>query len=151
MVLKRLRYFPVLLLILEAAGCGGGQKTQLPISISIVPQKAAIAAGRAIQFAASVANCLYSTGMILQIDEQAKTATFAFHSPAPYSSWGGSAQALKNGNLEYTVSSVPTATGTSQINEVTQGTPSQTVWQLKVGSNAYRALRMSSLYPGIQW
>ena len=40
----------------------------------------------------------------------------------------------------------------SAIFEVTKTTPPQTVWQMQItGQYAYRAFRMPSLYPGVQW
>jgi hypothetical protein len=41
----------------------------------------------------------------------------------------------------------------SEVDEVkTTGDTPQTVWQLKTtGTNLYRASRLPSLYPGVQW
>jgi len=101
----------------------------------------------------SAASCLYSTATVLDIDEQAMTATFAIHDVSPpYSSWGGNAEVLENGNLEYDVTAVPPSNNSSDIYEVTTGGGSQIVWHLSIkGQNAYRAFRLPSLYPGIQW
>ena len=44
----------------------------------------------------------YSTVPVFTIDETAKTATFVFHPTTPdYSFFGGNAEVLKNGNVEY--------------------------------------------------
>jgi hypothetical protein len=44
----------------------------------------------------------YSTVPVLQLDETLKIATLAFHPHAPfYSYFGGNAEVLKNGNVEY--------------------------------------------------
>jgi arylsulfate sulfotransferase len=95
--------------------------------------------------------CLYSTVPILQLDESAKTATLAFHPNAQdYSFFGGNAEVLKNNNVEYDECAVPS--GGSAIFEITQASPSQIVWQMHIaGSFAYRAMRIPSLYPGVQW
>ena len=96
--------------------------------------------------------CLYSTVPILQIDETAKTATLAFNPVAPaYSFFGGNAEVLKNGNVEYCESAAgPGLAGA--IYEVTEDSSAQTVWQLLItGQYAYRGQRIPSLYPGVQW
>ena len=89
----------------------------------------------------------YSTVPIFDLDESAMTATLALHPTAPYYSFfGGNAEVLKNGNVEY----CETTSGT--IYEVTQSTSSQTVWQMVVtGEDLYRGQRIPSLYPGVQW
>lgn len=97
-------------------------------------------------------SCFYSTVPLLQVDEAAKTATFAFHLTAPtYSFFGGNAEDLKNGNLEFCeTTGGPGVAG--DIYEVTQGSASQTVWQMLVsGEYVYRGQRIPSLYPGVQW
>jgi arylsulfate sulfotransferase len=44
----------------------------------------------------------FSTVPLFNLDETAKTATFAFHPTTPtYSFFGGNAEVLKNGNVEY--------------------------------------------------
>lgn len=100
--------------------------------------------------------CLYSTVPELQIDEAAKTATFQFHQILPanlYSYFAGNTEILPNGNFEYDLAGVGTS---SYVFEVIPGatiadTP-QTVWELQVpGTNTYRAFRLPSLYPGVQW
>ncbi|MGH9739550.1 MAG: aryl-sulfate sulfotransferase, partial [Candidatus Acidiferrales bacterium] len=93
----------------------------------------------------------YSRVPIIQIDEAAKTATLEWVnnlSPS-YSFWGGSSRLLANGDVEFDECAL--ASG-SNIYEVTKTTPPVPVWQMQVtGQNAYRAFRMSSLYPGVQW
>jgi hypothetical protein len=95
-------------------------------------------------------NCQYSTVPLLDIDETAKTATLMWNLTAPfYSFFGGNAEVLKNGNVEYCESA---AAGVGKIYEVTeQGVP-QIVWQMQTtGNTAYRGQRIPSLYPGVQW
>jgi arylsulfate sulfotransferase len=100
--------------------------------------------------------CLYSTAQELQVDENAKTATFLFHPILPtnlYSNFAGNNELLPNGNFEYNLAGA--ASGAS-VFEVTPGatiadTP-QTVWQMALpGTFTYRVLRQPSLYPGVQW
>jgi arylsulfate sulfotransferase len=97
--------------------------------------------------------CLFSTVPLLELDETAKTATVAFHPTAPaYSFFGGNAETLKNGNVEYDECATTSPTNNAAIYEVTQTSPPQTVWQLQIaGQYAYRGMRLPSLYPGVQW
>src|SRR6202012_6151008 len=96
--------------------------------------------------------CLYSTVPIMQLDENAKTASFLFHQIIPsnlYNSFGGSTRVQPNGNIEYDLAGVGTD---SDIDEGTPVDSPQTVWQMHVAKiNTYRAFRMPSLYPGVQW
>ena len=96
--------------------------------------------------------CLYSDSPLLEIDETARTATIlSNHKPGEYSFWGGEAQQLVNGNMEGDFNA-GAAGGNTDIFEVTPGNTPQVVWHLTTsGSNGYRAFRMPSLYPGIQW
>jgi arylsulfate sulfotransferase len=95
-------------------------------------------------------SCPYSTVPILDIDEAAKTATLVFHYPAPeYSLFGGNAEVLENGDQEFDETDTGLASG---VYEVTQTNNSQVVWHMHLaGQNAYRAFRLPSLYPGVQW
>lgn len=97
--------------------------------------------------------CLYSTVPVWQIDEGAKTATLTFHQILPtnlYSNFGGNAELLANGDVEYDLCGLDT--GGSDISEVTQESTPQTVWTMQVsGTFAYRGFRIPSLYPGVQW
>jgi arylsulfate sulfotransferase len=97
----------------------------------------------------------FSTVPILQLNEAAKTATLVFHATTPdYSSFGGNAEVLKNGNVEYAEAQLPQLfpSYNAAVFEVTQTTPPQTVWEMKIaGQFAYRAMRLPSLYPGVQW
>jgi len=60
---------------------------------------------------------------------------------------------LQNGNVEFDeCASTPPPAVNAAIFEVTKTTPPQTVWQMHIaGQYAYRAFRMPSLYPGVQW
>ncbi|MGA7639204.1 MAG: aryl-sulfate sulfotransferase [Candidatus Acidiferrales bacterium] len=96
----------------------------------------------------------YTDVPVLNIDETAMTATLAFDPLAPaYSFFGGNAEVLKNGNLEYglcATTALPQNNGA--VLEITQTTPPQTVWEMQVtGQFVYRGMRIPSLYPGVQW
>jgi len=68
----------------------------------------------------------FSTVSLFDLDETAKAATLAFHPTTPdYAFFGGNAEALKNGNIEYDecASTALPATNAS-IFEVTQADPS---------------------------
>jgi arylsulfate sulfotransferase len=96
--------------------------------------------------------CGYTTIPVWQIDENAKTATLTFHQILPtseYSFFGGNTDELANGDVEYDLCSQG---GNSAVYEVTQTSSPQTVWSMQVvGTNMYRAFRIPSLYPGVQW
>jgi hypothetical protein len=101
-----------------------------------------------------VPSCPYSTVPILDIDETAKTATLAFHYIAPqYSGFGGNAEVLQNGNVEFDeCDRTNLINPDADIYEVTQESTPQSVWHMRVaGQTAYRAFRLPSLYPGVQW
>ena len=98
--------------------------------------------------------CLFSTVPLLELDETAKTATVTFNPTTPaYSFFGGNAETLKNGNVEYDESAATALpANNAAIYEVTQTSPPQTVWQMQIaGQYAYRGMRLPSLYPGVQW
>lgn len=102
--------------------------------------------------------CLYTTVPTFQINEAAKTATLDFHQTLPtnlYNWFGGNAEQLANGDEEYDLCGLggtgAVAVG-SAVYEVTQGSSPQTVWNMNVtGTNLYRAFRIPSFYPGVQW
>lgn len=97
-------------------------------------------------------SCLYSTVPIFRIDENAKTATLIFHQKATglYNAWGGNIDSLANGDVEYDLCGViPSG---SVVREVTMEKDPKTVWSLSIEANFfYRAFRIPSLYPGVQW
>jgi arylsulfate sulfotransferase len=86
--------------------------------------------------------CHFSSVPILDLDEAAKTATLTFHPTAPaYSYFGGNAEVLKNGNVEYDECATTTPANNAAIYEVTQTSPPQTVWQMQIaGQYAYRGM-----------
>jgi arylsulfate sulfotransferase len=96
--------------------------------------------------------CQYTTIPVFKIDEVGKTATLTFHQILPadqYSYFGGNTDELANGDVEYDDCGL--ATG-SNVREVTQEANPKQVWQLHVETyDFYRAFRIPSLYPGVQW
>ena len=96
----------------------------------------------------------YSRVPLFQIDEAGKTATIIWQDTLPvFSFFGGNAQGLANGDVEFDEAASGGATVAGAVYEVTRnsGAP-QTVWQLQIaGQYAYRAFRIPSLYPGVQW
>ncbi len=96
--------------------------------------------------------CQYSTVPVYKLDETAMTATLTFHQIAPtaqYNAWGGNAEQLENTNVEYDLCGTNSG---SYVYEVTQETNPQTVWMMvSPNVNFYRAYRIPSLYPGVQW
>ncbi len=95
----------------------------------------------------------YTTVPVLSVDENAKTATITWRDTQPnsnFSVWGGGTTALANGNIEFDLCAEPNTT--SQVNEVTLTSTPQTIWSASTtGQNLYRANRLPSLYPGVQW
>jgi arylsulfate sulfotransferase len=96
--------------------------------------------------------CLYSSALLLQIDENAMTATIdRQYLPGDFSGWGGNGQLLANGNLEADFNAGAPG-GFSDIFEIAPGTTPEVIWHLRTSAqNAYRGFRMPSLYPGVQW
>jgi arylsulfate sulfotransferase len=96
----------------------------------------------------------YSTVPLLKIDETAMTATLAINPTTPdYSFFGGNAETLSNGNVEYDeCAALPLPRSQGKIFEVLQSAPTQPVWQMEIsGQDVYRGFRIPSLYPGVQW
>jgi arylsulfate sulfotransferase len=95
----------------------------------------------------------YSTIPVFQIDESGKTATLTFHQILPsnlYTLWGGNAELLRNGDVEYDVCNL--GAGGSEIYEVTDTSSPQTIWTMyEQTTHLYRAFRIPSMYPGVQW
>jgi arylsulfate sulfotransferase len=60
---------------------------------------------------------------------------------------------LQNGNVEFDeCDSTNLINPDADIYEVTQESNPQSVWHMRVaGQTAYRAFRLPSLYPGVQW
>jgi hypothetical protein len=97
--------------------------------------------------------CLYSTVPMLQIDETAMTATITSNLTTPdYSFFGGNAEVLANGNVEFCEAAGGPKGNTGTVYEFTQGASPQQVWVLQMqGTYDYRGHRLPSFYPGVQW
>lgn len=97
--------------------------------------------------------CPYSTAQLLNINESAMTATLTFLDKIPhYSFFGGNAEVLMNGDIEFDLCTIPTTPPSAGVLEVTPNSPAEAVWQLNMPNlDAYRAFRIPSLYPGVQW
>jgi hypothetical protein len=100
----------------------------------------------------------YSRGVVLQIDESTKAASIAWQDlPGFFSLWGGSINQLATANVEFDVNAIispPTPTLAAQVQEVTQTSNPQIVWQMNIDTvpvYAYRVYRVPSLYPGVSW
>jgi arylsulfate sulfotransferase len=98
------------------------------------------------------ASC-YSRPVIFELDETSKTARILWQDKLPvFSGCCGSIGVLENGDAEFDIaleSNMPLA---SRIQEVTLDSVPQLVWQMDLsGQLAYRAFRIPSLYPGVQW
>lgn len=93
----------------------------------------------------------YTTVPIFRVDETAKTATLVFHYvfPKVFSIWGGGVEDLPNGNVEIDLCNNGHS---SDVYEVTRTANPQTIWHMHAAAtNLYRAERLPSLYPGVQW
>jgi hypothetical protein len=95
---------------------------------------------------------------VFQVDESAMVANLLWANPLQYFGlWGGSINQLGNGNIEFDLNApvIPPSVGVAaQVQEVTQTPTPQVVWQMNITpitSNAYRAYRVPSLYPGVNW
>jgi arylsulfate sulfotransferase len=97
--------------------------------------------------------CLYSTASVLQVDETAMTATLVERYRPPgsvYSFFGGNVEPLADGDLEVNFCAAPAGALVQELRGPVGGR--QVVWQaLTKGTNQYRAERLPSLYPGVQW
>jgi arylsulfate sulfotransferase len=98
----------------------------------------------------------YSRATLFEIDESTLFANLLWDDlPGDFSVWGGSINQLSNGNVEFDINDPtqqPNPSLGSEVQEVTQTSPPQIVWELDVdGANAYRAYRVPSLYPGVTW
>jgi hypothetical protein len=98
--------------------------------------------------------CLYSRGIVYQVDENAMTATLTTATISPYYSFfGGFSQGLPNGHVEFDFCGA-NVNGTDEgyIAEYTAGSNPTLVYSLLAnGQEEYRAYRRGSLYPGVSW
>lgn len=95
----------------------------------------------------------YSTMPVLEINENAMTATMLSHyepGPNDFSFFGGNAAQLANGDFEIDFAAAKSTEG-GLVQELAPGN-FQTVWQATTkGADQYHVNRWPSLYPGVQW
>jgi arylsulfate sulfotransferase len=97
--------------------------------------------------------CLYSSAVVMQVDETAMTATIVSRYTPPaslYSFFGGNVTLLPDSHI---LTDFCASKGGSVIRELDEsgGTP-QVVWQaLTPNADQYRTRRLPSLYPGVEW
>lgn len=104
----------------------------------------------------SGAPACYSRAVVYQINQDARTAQEMFqYTPGPFCFWGGNAEQLVNGDIEFDITSgLPEG---SKVMEVTDSATPQAVWSMTIDDVpndqtwAYRAYRIGSLYKGITW
>jgi hypothetical protein len=96
----------------------------------------------------------YSRGLILNINEHARTASMVWQdnlSPL-FALCCGNISVLANGNVDMGTGATSFAPSATEALEVTQTSPPQVVWQMNItGDLAYRMVRIPSLYPGVTW
>lgn len=94
-----------------------------------------------------------TTVPFIHVDEQQKTATILWRDRlGVFSNFGGYVQNLANSDIEFSESAPNRPAISSTVQEVTNSTPPEPVWQMQInGAQAYRALRIPSLYPGVTW
>ncbi|WP_353070795.1 aryl-sulfate sulfotransferase [Tunturiibacter gelidoferens] len=100
-----------------------------------------------------VAPCLYSTASVLQVNESGMSASLLKRYVPPgsiYSFFGGNVNPLADGDLEVNFCGATTGTLVQELRE--EDGIEEVVWQaVTKGTNQYRADRLPSLYPGVQW
>lgn len=98
----------------------------------------------------TITNLCYSRLPIFTVDETQMTATLSNPANAQlFAQWGGNGEQLANGNLEGDFCGIVPG---SQVVEAIPGVTPQMVWSMSTpGTYQYRAHRIPSLYPGVQW
>lgn len=103
-----------------------------------------------VPYAVNTPQC-YSTMPLLQIDENAMTATMVNHYVPPdtyFSFFGGNAEPLANGNTEVDFCGALRGAIVQELSPHTN----QVVWQgFTPNAAQFHVYRMPSLYPGVQW
>jgi hypothetical protein len=96
----------------------------------------------------------YSRVPIFQVDEVGMTATIVWQDNLSpwFSFWGGSVQQLNDTNVVFDLTAPADDPTGARYMEVTDDPSPQVVLQMEIsGQNAYRAVHLPSLYPGVQW
>ncbi len=93
----------------------------------------------------------YSTMPLLELNESNMTATMIVHYVRPdtdFSFFGGNAELLGNNDMEVDFCAPASGAIVQELNP----NASQVVWQATTpGADQFHALRLPSLYPGVQW
>lgn len=100
----------------------------------------------------------YSRATLFQVDQSSMVANLSWADKQPdYSFFGGNINEFANGNVEFDLNDPliePAPNVASRVQEVTQTSNPQVVWQMDItprNAFAYRAYRVPSLYPGVNW
>jgi arylsulfate sulfotransferase len=95
----------------------------------------------------------YSRPVVFQLNEYKKTARIVWEDRLPvFSLCCGNVGLLPNGDFEYDVAIASSSPQSAYVEEVTYTDFPVPVWQMSFpGQLAYRATRIPSLYPGVQW
>lgn len=103
---------------------------------------------------ASGGDVCYSRAPIFQIDETNKVAQVVWPNVlfGAYSIAVGSVAVFENGNVEADLGIMGSSPQSATVVEMVEGATPQMVWRMDItGQWAYRAYRIPSLYPGVQW
>jgi arylsulfate sulfotransferase len=100
----------------------------------------------------------YSRATLFQLDESSMVANLTWADPVLYyGTWGGGVNQFSNGNVEFEANAMalpPNPAIASLVEEVTDPSNPQIVWQMEISPSnltAYRAYRVPSLYNGVTW
>jgi len=95
----------------------------------------------------------YSRPLVMGVDEPTKTAQILWEDKlSVFSPFLGDVIQFENGNLEFDIGAISIGPPAAQVQEVTGDSSAEILWQMDInGQFAYRAFRIPSLYPGVQW
>jgi arylsulfate sulfotransferase len=97
----------------------------------------------------------YSRAVIFDVDESAKTVLVEWQDiRQEYTPYLGAIQELPNGDVTFDMGAISNEPSAHvRLVEVTKDSPPRVVWQVEEpqGQSMYRAVRIPSLYPGVQW